>query len=234
VSYGSADAPIPAVAGTPVTAVFSTEGVSGHGGCNGYGGTFQYNQGTITFGPIISTLMACEPPEITTQESAYLAALQSASTYTITGDTLQIVYDGGVLTYTAGTATPIVPTLPPGATGADPTLGGLAGTVWTLVSYGPADAPVPAVAGAPVTAVFADQGVSGSAGCNSYNGPFVYSQNTITFGAMVSTLMACAEQEVSAQEAAYLAALPSATTFTVANGTLQIVYDGGVLTFTAS
>jgi heat shock protein HslJ len=234
VSYGPADAPIAAVVGVLVTAFFSEEGITGHGGCNGYSGPFQYNQGTITFGPITSTLMACEPAEITTQESAYLAALQAASTYTITGDTLQIVYDGGVLTYTAGTATPIVPTLPPGATASDPTLGGLAGTVWTLVSYGPADAPIPAVAGAPVTAVFAGEGVSGSAGCNTYSGPFAYSQNNITFGAMVSTLLACESQEVSTQEAAYLAALPSATSFTVANGTLQIVYDGGVLTFTSA
>ena len=145
VSYGPADAPIPAIEGVPVTAIFSEQGISGHGGCNGYSGPFQYNQGTITFGAIISTLMACEPPQVTTQEADYLAALGSASTYTISGDTLQIFYDGGVLTFIASVATPVVETPVPGATASDPTLGGLADKVWTLVSYGPADAPVVAV-----------------------------------------------------------------------------------------
>lgn len=233
-SYGPIDAPVIALETPPVTAIFAADGVTGNSGCNGYGGTFEYNQGTITFGPIVGTLMACEPAEITTQEAAYLAALQSASTYNIAGGLLQITYDGGVLNFFPDEQAPVVPTLPPGANADDPSLGGLAGTVWTLVSYGPADAPIPAAAGAPVTAIFADQGVAGSAGCNGYNGPFVYNQNTITFGAMVSTLMACVDQAVTTQEAVYLAALPSATTFTVANGTLQIVYDGGVLTFTAA
>jgi len=118
-------------------------------------------------------------------------------------------------------------------TAGDPTLGGLAGVQWTLVSYGPADAPIAALEAAPVTATFSEQGIGGSAGCNTYGGPFQYNAGTITFGALISTLIACEPLEVTTQEAAYLAALGSATSYTVGSGQLQIFYDGGVLTFTA-
>jgi heat shock protein HslJ len=120
------------------------------------------------------------------------------------------------------------------ATASDPTLGGLAGTVWTLISYGPADAPIAAAEGTSVTAAFSEQGIAGNAGCNSYSGPFQYSENSITFGAIISTLMACLSEEITAQEGAYLAALGSATSFAIVDGQLQITYDGGVLTFQAA
>jgi heat shock protein HslJ len=115
-------------------------------------------------------------------------------------------------------------------TNVDPTLGGLANTVWSLVSYGAADAPTPVAPGVPVTATFSAQGVTGTAGCNGYSGPFQYSENTISFGALISTKMAC-QEPVMTQEMAFFNALATAKTFTVANGQLQITYDGGVLNF---
>lgn len=115
----------------------------------------------------------------------------------------------------------------------DPTLGGLANTVWSLVSYGPADAPIPVVQTVPVTATFSAQGVTGSAGCNGYSGPFQYNENTISFGALISTKMAC-EEPVMSQETAFFNALATASTYTIADGQLQITYDGGVLNFTST
>jgi META domain-containing protein len=112
----------------------------------------------------------------------------------------------------------------------DPTLGGLANIVWSLVSYGTADAPVAALPGVPVTATFSAQGVTGTGGCNGYSGPFQYNENTISFGALISTKMACADY-VMTQETAFFNALATASTFSIANGQLQIAYDGGVLTF---
>jgi heat shock protein HslJ len=115
-------------------------------------------------------------------------------------------------------------------TAADPTLGGLANTIWSLVSYGPADAPISALATVPVTATFSAQGVTGSAGCNGYSGPFQYNAGAISFGALISTKMAC-EEPVMSQETAFFNALATASTYTIADGQLQITYDGGVLTF---
>jgi heat shock protein HslJ len=112
----------------------------------------------------------------------------------------------------------------------DPTLGGLAGT-WTLVSYGPAEAQIPALANAPITISFAPTGLSGSAGCNTYGGSFQYNAGALTFTNVVSTLMACAD-DINAQEATYLGALGTVSAFQVNGGQLLITYEGGVLTFT--
>jgi heat shock protein HslJ len=118
-------------------------------------------------------------------------------------------------------------------TASDPTLGGLAGMVWSLVSYGTPDAPVAAVPGLPVTATFSAQGVTGTGGCNGYSGPFQYNENTISFGALISTKMAC-EEPVMSQETAFFNALATAKTFAITNGQLQITYDGGVLNFNSA
>ncbi|MEO8609492.1 MAG: META domain-containing protein [Chloroflexota bacterium] len=115
-------------------------------------------------------------------------------------------------------------------TASDPTLSGLANTVWSLVSYGPVDAQTPAVAGIPVTATFSEQGVAGSGGCNGYSGPFQYNAGAISFGALISTKMAC-EDPVMSQETAFFNALSSASTYAIIDGQLRITYDGGVLTF---
>lgn len=128
----------------------------------------------------------------------------------------------------------IQPTVPaPEATEpvvSDPTLGGLDGTTWTLVAYGSPDSPQPALGAAPVTMTFSPEGVSGSAGCNSFSGSFQYDNNALTFGELITTRMACAE-DIMAQETAVLNALAAATSFTVENNQLHILYGEGVLTF---
>jgi len=73
-------------------------------------------------------------------------------------------------------------------------------------------------------------GVSGSAGCNSYGGAFQYNAGTLTFTNLVTTLMAC-EESVNAQETAYMGALMAATSYQVNGNQLVINYPTGVLTF---
>lgn len=115
----------------------------------------------------------------------------------------------------------------------DPTMAGLAGTVWTLVSYGSPEAPVAALADNPATLQFTAGGAIGNGGCNQFGGDFQYDNNSLTFGPLASTMMACAP-EVMEQEAAYLSALGTATGFSIADGMLQITYPEGVLVFAAS
>ncbi len=133
-------------------------------------------------------------------------------------------------------ATPLPPATvepQPTATLSDATMGGLAGVTWTLVSYGDPSNPQSALEGTPVTISFSQSGVSGNGGCNSYGGSFQYDANTITISQVIRTLMAC-EQPIMDQEDAYLNALASASTFQIDGSQLQITYDGGVLTFSAS
>lgn len=103
--------------------------------------------------------------------------------------------------------------------GTDPALTGRA---WQLVSYGPLDAPVPALPGVDASATFGDDGtVSGNMGCNSFSGDYKVSGSRLKFGQMMSTLMACMENERMDQESAVLGAL---------NGNLEYKIDGDILT----
>ncbi len=96
VSYGPADAPVDAVSSDrgPATLAFETDRVAGFSGCNGFGGDYQATASAITFGNLISTLIACEDP-INSQERAIFAALQGERPYTIIGNELRISYDEG-------------------------------------------------------------------------------------------------------------------------------------------
>ena len=80
------------LAGTNLTADFGKDGnLSGNVGCNTYSGAYKVNGDQITIGPLASTMMACsEPAGVMEQEAQYLAALQSAATYQIEGNVLQL------------------------------------------------------------------------------------------------------------------------------------------------
>ena len=73
-------------------------------------------------------------------------------------------------------------------TGADDPL---AGGEWVLVGYGPEGALIELPAGALVTIRFADGGLRGSAGCNSYFGGYQVSGDAIEVGPVGSTEMWC-------------------------------------------
>ncbi len=229
-SYGTAEAPIAVLPEAPINLLFTQDGISGSAGCNTYFGQFHYDINVLGFSAVGNTLMACTDPAVMTQESDYLNALRTATSYVIDNGVLKITYQDGVLTFNGETTTPTPSAPATPIVNTDPTLGGLAGVQWTLVSYGAAAAPVAALPDAPVTADFTSQGISGSAGCNQYSGTFVYNNNTLTFSPLVATQMACTDN-VMTQENAYLTALQSATGYQIANGQLQISYPDGVLVF---
>lgn len=81
--------------------------VSGQGGCNRYMGSISNGDapGTLKFGPLAMTRMACNPPA-DQAEQRYSQALQNASAFEVADGTLRIHYlDGDVrrtLTYRRG------------------------------------------------------------------------------------------------------------------------------------
>lgn len=104
----------------------------------------------------------------------------------------------------------------------------LANTSWQLTAFGSAGAETPVVPDSTVTLEFSADGTAGgNTGCNSYGGDYTVEDDTLSFGEMVSTLMACADEAVMAQEQAYLQALQSAARFEVAADQLTIWYDEG-------
>ena len=87
------------LAGSTITAEFGKDGVlSGKGGCNDYSGPYVVTGNKIKIGPLVSTRMACaEPAGVMEQETQYLAALESAATYKIEGNALELRTADGAL-----------------------------------------------------------------------------------------------------------------------------------------
>jgi heat shock protein HslJ len=84
---------------TSMTASFGKDGaLSGNSGCNTFSGTFKLDGNQITIGPLASTMMMCsDPAGVMDQEAQYLAALQSAATYQIEGNVLELRTQDGAL-----------------------------------------------------------------------------------------------------------------------------------------
>lgn len=68
---------------------------SGKGTCNRFSGNVTIDGDRISFGPLMATKMACVEPELMTQETSYLSALEAAERFTVAGDTLRIFVKGG-------------------------------------------------------------------------------------------------------------------------------------------
>jgi heat shock protein HslJ len=87
------------IANSEVTLNFGAQGqVSGNSGCNTYSGGYETNGDQLKVGPLASTRMFCDKPAgVMDQEQQYLAALQNAATYEISGSTLTIRDAGGAM-----------------------------------------------------------------------------------------------------------------------------------------
>jgi heat shock protein HslJ len=82
--------------------------------------------------------------------------------------------------------------------------------------------------------VFAGTTASGDSGCNTFTGPVsLTGLDRIALGPFASTLRACADPTVGAQEQQYLAALALAKTYEVTGNQLTLFRDGGTIAVTA-
>jgi heat shock protein HslJ len=119
----------------------------------------------------------------------------------------------------------VAPTSPSSAV----TTGQLAGT-WNLVSIRPADQPEQATpAGATYALTFADGRLSTRADCNTCNGPFALSGQTLTAGpALACTRAACRTMEF---ENTYTRLLGGEGTVTLSGNSLVLASSRGVLRF---
>jgi len=84
------------------------------------------------------------------------------------------------------------------------------------------------------TALFEDGRVTGSGGCNSYQGTYETGQaeghNTLKIGPLAATMMMC-DPAIMDQEDAFLSALQAATAYRLEDGSLVLEYPGGSLVF---
>ena len=103
----------------------------------------------------------------------------------------------------------------------------ITGKEWRVVALGDQIAPVGA-GGHPLTMNFdyASGRVSGFAGCNQYNAPYVLAGDSLIFGPAVSTKMFCLETD--SLERAFLGAIPAVAALRLQDSFLVLSGPGGV------
>lgn len=79
---------IPGTLPKPITIHFQEGKVKGHGGCNGYGGNYLAAGDQLSVSEIFSTKMFCQ--EASNYENAFFQTLQSARSFKISGNQLEI------------------------------------------------------------------------------------------------------------------------------------------------
>lgn len=103
----------------------------------------------------------------------------------------------------------------------------LLGTKWDLISYGDQTP----VAGSELTINFENDGLGGTAGCNSYFGSYTVDGTNLSISEVGSTMMACMEDGLMEQESQFLMMLQAAASFTLTADQLTIHTSEGDLIF---
>lgn len=165
------DAPMPMVAGFPITLTISADAATGTAACNGYGATVTTSGAEITFSGLGATEMACSPDEVMESEQRYLEALPRVETWSSTEADLTLTGDGVELLFE---------TLPPVPTTE------LTGTVWVLKSLVDGQS-VSSVGGERATLeLFSDNSMLGSTGCRDLHGRYEVAGAEVTMPEMAA------------------------------------------------
>ena len=104
----------------------------------------------------------------------------------------------------------------------------LPGSSWTLAELN-GEEPVGDI---PPSITFTDaDSVTGSTGCNTFNGEVTIEGTELTFGPMATTRMACTDPAASDQEQAFLVAMESVTGYTLDSEGRLVLEGDAALTF---
>ena len=191
---------------TPPSATFTTDTVAGFAGCNRFTAPYTVEGDTVEIGQAAVTRMACPPPADSV-EREYLAALGNVAGWRLNDDETQLVLlaDDGSDLLTYDLATPVGD--------------------WEATSFLTSNAVSSLLTGTTITAKFAEDGtLSGSGGCNTYHSDFETNRGSIEIGSPSSTKKHCPTPAgVMEQEAAYLAAIPTAVRYRLDGTTLALL-----------
>ncbi len=212
----------PILQGTQITARFNihenkaTGVVGGSSGCNTY--SSEIAEGFRFSPPALTENSCANPPGVMEQEQQYLAMLQKASAFSVTGNELLIVTTAGSLVFTADPPSP-----PP-----DPSIY-LVNRTWfmqTLVN-------TPAIVGSEPTAYFSSDGaLHGFTGCNLYNARWTHEGDKLHITPIVSTENPC-DETLAQQEEEFLDALQNAKSYQAGSKSLTIVTAAGSVKFSS-
>ena len=193
------------VPGTQVRLTFTNGELSAQAGCNIMGGTYSIEGDRLRTTQMFMTEMGCDGPRQAQDE--WLAGFLGNVTFTLDGDTL--VLTDGTVRLTLTDKEVVTP---------DQTL---KGTRWMLdgIVSGDAVASVPVGVSASLTIEGGQANVE--AGCNMGGGSVEVTSDTITFGPIATTKMAC-EAGPAAVESAVLGVLIGSVDYTIDADVLTI------------
>lgn len=108
----------------------------------------------------------------------------------------------------------------------------LTSRTWNLGEYGVSGAMTDSVGSATIRFDGDNKTASGSTGCNSFSGDYSVDGDSLTFGQIAATEIACQEPfGVMDQERDFLRILSAMTTFEVSESELRLKSPGGELVF---
>ena len=207
---------VPGLPGTARADIhFTGDAVSGHSGCNLYGGTYgAEDDGSLTIEVGSMTEMACDEP-LMALDAAFTSALGAVSAFQVTGNGLLLT--GGTVALTFVREAPVAPLA-------------LTGTTWTLDTIGGGGDTVSSVlAGTQVTLTLQGDGsFGGNAGCNGFGGTYTQEGDTLALRDIAATAMACEDTGVMDQEGVVLDLLGQAASFSIEGARLTLSDAGGV------
>jgi heat shock protein HslJ len=99
----------------------------------------------------------------------------------------------------------------------------LEGTHWVLIEMDGH----PPIAGRSITLGFEDGEVRGHLGCNSFSGSYSLRGDTLEFGLLMSTLMACVDDDLMQQEGRMFELLGQVERVQFVDGRLHLLLSGG-------
>jgi heat shock protein HslJ len=190
------------VKGSAATAKFSAGRLSGSASVNTYGATYTTGPGnTLQIGTAMTTQMA-GPDNLMAQEAAYLATLPKAATYQVTETSLTLLDAKGKVLVKYEVLPPV----------------SLTGTEWQATSYNNGTGASQSLASdSVITATFGVDGtLAGNASINQYSTKYTTTADgKMTVDPQIASTMMAGPEDLMAQEAAYLAALPKTATYTI-------------------
>ncbi|MBM4485507.1 META domain-containing protein [Rhodococcus hoagii] len=183
-------------------------------GCNRGVSSVDLADGIVRTGAIATTMMAC-PGELAGADKWMTDLFEARPTWELDGAILTLTAPGAAVTLTdKKTANPDRPVV---------------GTTWvvdTLVTPQAVSTSVALEASAPTLTIDDAGQVTGSTGCNRFNGPATIAGDTITFGPLATTRMAC-PADVADVERSVLHVLDGPVTYEVDGPTMRLTKDDG-------
>lgn len=190
--------------GSTITLAFEGGSLSANAGCNSMVGRYTLLGGKLTAPQLASTMMACEQA-LMDQDTWLAQFLASGPTYTLAGDTL---------TLANGTDTVVLGPAPSGAETLQSTGWKVSDTI-TITNQANTTAAVDSTLNAWLR--FKGEEVAFNNSCNGGGGPAQIGDDTITFGALRQTLMACVGASDTLEQ--FMAqVLQGETTYTISTG----------------